>query len=124
MDRRRVFRKRKEKRSQTKDDVLYGVFASGDSDDSDDGSSSRKRRKDSNKTDFTKPVRFVSKGSGIPGQEIDPKSKQENEGRPTGLGFGVPASIGINSDDPVDKGENIDFLPTAFGKKILQGAQL
>ncbi|KAM7474285.1 hypothetical protein LguiB_021528 [Lonicera macranthoides] len=42
--------KRKDKRPpQTKDDVLYGIFASGGSDSSDGGGSSRKRRKDLSK---------------------------------------------------------------------------
>jgi tuftelin-interacting protein 11 len=56
------FKKQKEKRKQSKDDVLYGIFADYDSDD-DYVSSSRKRRKDSRKVDLTKPVNFVSTGN-------------------------------------------------------------
>lgn len=56
------FKKQKEKRKQSKDDVLYGIFADYDSDD-DYVSSSRKRRKDSRKADLTKPVNFVSTGN-------------------------------------------------------------
>ncbi|KAK3420050.1 hypothetical protein EUGRSUZ_G00836 [Eucalyptus grandis] len=39
------YRRRREKLAQTKDDVLYGVFASGDSDSDYNDSSKRKRRK-------------------------------------------------------------------------------
>ncbi|OMO61308.1 hypothetical protein COLO4_33467 [Corchorus olitorius] len=55
------YKKRKEKRTQTKDDVLYGVFAAYSDSEDDDYSSSRKRRKEfGKKADLTKPVNFVS----------------------------------------------------------------
>ncbi|KAE8077554.1 hypothetical protein FH972_016110 [Carpinus fangiana] len=147
------YRKRKEKRTQTKDDVLYGVFADSASD-SDDDYSSKKRRKDRDiykKSDLTKPVSFISTGTVMPTQEIDQNSKQENqkeddyvndEGNPgLGLGFGSSTSgsgIGFNSSsngvqlernakgninggDENDDGEE-KFLPTAFGRKIKEGA--
>lgn len=137
------YKKRKEKRTQTKDDVLYGVFA--DSDDDDDDYPSRKRKKDfSKKADLTKPVNFVSTGTFMPNQEIDNKSKEQNEkdgyvseDRPgLGLGFGMGSAgtsgsgLGFNSgsaangSDRNDSDENDDnnFLPTAFGKKIKEGA--
>ncbi|KAJ0842685.1 putative tuftelin interacting protein [Helianthus annuus] len=63
--------KRKEKRHQTKDDVLYGIFADSDSD-SEGGSRKNKRRKDfSKKQDLTKPMNFVSKGVVMPTEEIN-----------------------------------------------------
>jgi tuftelin-interacting protein 11 len=147
------YRKRKEKRTQNKDDVLYGVFADSASD-SDDDYSSKKRRKDRDiykKSDLTKPVSFVSTGIVMPTQEIDQNSKQENknddvytndEGN-TGLGLGFSSSTSglglgfnsssngvqlernangaINGGDDNDDGEN-NFLPTAFGRKIKEGA--
>ncbi|KAI3474995.1 hypothetical protein Pfo_030306 [Paulownia fortunei] len=135
--------KRRQKRAQTKDDVLYGVFASGDSDsDSYDGSGSKKRRKDpSKKTDYTKPVNFVSTGSVMPNQEINRNSKEvkevivEDDLRPVGLGLGASAGLGFGSASSrnanheegyaqADKDDDYDFLPTAFGKKIKEGAQL
>ncbi|XP_022742262.1 septin and tuftelin-interacting protein 1 homolog 1 isoform X1 [Durio zibethinus] len=133
------YKKRKEKRTQTKDDVLYGVFAS-DSDSEDEGSSSRKRRKEfGKKPDLTKPVNFVSTGNVMPNQEIDKNSKvendnnvfddNENDSRPglgsgVGLGFGGVDSL-QKSDGNVGSDEDDDnsFLPTAFGRKIKEGAQ-
>ncbi|XP_027335931.1 septin and tuftelin-interacting protein 1 homolog 1 [Abrus precatorius] len=147
------YRKRKEKRTQTKDDVLYGVFADSD-DDEDNDYSSRKRRKDrdfSKKQDLTKPVNFVSTGTFMPNQEIvDNKAKEHDEkdgygsddrpGLGLGLGLGAGsastsgAGLGFNSgkvangsDRNDDSEENDDggddnFLPTAFGKKLKEGA--
>ncbi|XVF56663.1 hypothetical protein PTKIN_Ptkin06aG0138400 [Pterospermum kingtungense] len=128
------YRKRKEKRTQTKDDVLYGVFAS-DSDSEDDGS--RKRRKGFvKKADLTKPVNFVSTGTVMPTQEIDKNSKvendnnvfddSENDSRPglgsgSGLGFGGNNSLSKTDGD--DGYNDHSFLPTAFGRKIKEGAQ-
>ncbi|OIV93329.1 hypothetical protein TanjilG_23265 [Lupinus angustifolius] len=141
------YRKRKEKHAQTREDVLYGVFA--DSDDDDDEYSSKKRRKDrglSKKQDLTKPVNFVSTGTFMPSQDTDKNSKEQvekdncvSEDRPgVGLGMGSGSisrsGLGFNSsytangsDRNNDFNENDDdnFLPTvptAFGKKIKEGA--
>lgn len=145
------YRKRKDKRRQTKDDVLFGVFASADSDsDYDDysGSSARKRKKDlSKKSDLTKPVNFVSTGTVMPNQEIDRNSKEEmvenqnasaDDQQPSYSGLGLGTSSGglgfrsgsssskreteENVDSQFDDGDK-DFLPTAFGRKIKEGAQ-
>lgn len=140
--------KRKEKRQQTKDDVLYGIFASADSDSDYEngvGGSSKKRRKDlSKKPDLTKPLNFVSSGSVMPNQEIDQNSKEYNEDAqhhndlpmlglglgasnsgPSGLGFHLTSSTkNMNGLEEVDNDNNDDdFLPTAFGRKIKEGAQ-
>ncbi|GLT95305.1 hypothetical protein SLE2022_129950 [Rubroshorea leprosula] len=147
------YRKRKEKKSQTKDDVLYGVFAS-DSDSDDDRSSSRKRRKDRDfgrKPDLSKPVNFVSTGTVMPDREIDKDSRKENDNifddgnddRPElGLGsanLGSGLGLGFKANDSSKKHENglrnsvlddgdadnedDNFLPTAFGRKIKEGAE-
>lgn len=126
------YRKRKDKPLQTKDDVLYGVFAEAEHDDSDfdDSSSfSRKRRKDhdlSRKPDLTKPVNFVSTGTVMPTQEIDNHSKQHNNNEnfeAPGLGLGFASSTTPSVADSVEPEEEENFLPTAFGKKIIEGAQ-
>ncbi|KAK3420059.1 hypothetical protein EUGRSUZ_G00845 [Eucalyptus grandis] len=131
------YRQRREKRAQTKDDALYGVFASGDSDSDYDDSSKRKRRKNRDlhgKADLSKPVNFVSTGTVMPNREIDENSKTENEDdesadvdedRP-GLGVGAGVGLGFKKrDDGFDEnGEEEDgFLPTAFGRKIKEGAE-
>ncbi|KAF5450570.1 hypothetical protein F2P56_030905 [Juglans regia] len=146
------YRKRKEKRTQTKDDVLYGVFADSASD-SDGDYSTKKRRRDPNlykKADLSKPVNFISTGTVLPTEEIDQNSKKENnedyendDDKPgLGLGFDSASSglgLGFNSSsNGVRKneeygngnkgnsgGEDDDddiFLPSAFGKKIKEGA--
>ncbi|CAL5368008.1 unnamed protein product [Camellia sinensis] len=148
------YRKRKDKRRQTKDDVLFGVFADSDSDavddDDYDGSSSRKHRKKdlSRKPDLTKPVNFVSTGTIMPNQEIDRNSKEDEDrienaasaessglgffggsssGPGVGLGFNSSSSIltkkEIDEDKDKDNNDDGDFLPTAFGRKIKEGAQ-
>ncbi|KAL1553993.1 septin and tuftelin-interacting protein 1 1-like [Salvia divinorum] len=121
--------KRRQKRSQTKDDVLYGVFASGDSDSDEGFGSKNKRRKDSSKkTDYSKPVSFVSTGTVMPSQEIENNSKEdidvmdEDDVKPAGLGLGFASASSKNVNE--DKEEDDDFLPTAFGKIIREGAKL
>ncbi|MED6112208.1 hypothetical protein PIB30_059574 [Stylosanthes scabra] len=140
------YKKRKEKRSQTRDDVLYGVFAGSDDDDDDDYSTKKRRKDLSKKQDLSKPVNFISTGTFMPNQDAvdnnrDSKEHAENDGyvsedRP-GLGLGMGsattsgAGLGFNSsnnvrnngsDENVDDGGDSSFLPTAFGKKIKEGA--
>ncbi|CAB4279330.1 unnamed protein product [Prunus armeniaca] len=138
------YRKRKDKRIQTKDDVLYGIF-SADSNDDEDNEGSRKRRKDQ-KVDLTKPVNFVSTGIVLPNQEMDKNLKQQNDDLgacgvgTSGLGFGAAMGSGLgfnnlnsglalnNSNlDPTggeeDEENDTNFLPMAFGKKIKEGAE-
>ncbi|KAJ8556023.1 hypothetical protein K7X08_022781 [Anisodus acutangulus] len=117
------YRKRKEKNKvQTKDDVLYGVFASGDSDSDYEGSSStsKKLKKGvcSTKTDLTKPVNFVSTGIVMPNEEIDQNSKEENDDKIISEEESNKVSGGANNN--ADEVEN--FLPSAFGRKIKEGA--
>ncbi|THG19147.1 hypothetical protein TEA_009784 [Camellia sinensis var. sinensis] len=121
------YRKRKDKRRQTKDDVLFGVFADSDSDavddDDYDGSSSRKHRKKdlSRKPDLTKPVNFVSTGTIMPNQEIDRNSKEDEDrienaasAESSGLGFfggsssGPGVGLGFNSSSSILTKKEID----------------
>ncbi|PQQ20543.1 septin and tuftelin-interacting protein 1 homolog 1-like [Prunus yedoensis var. nudiflora] len=140
------YRKRKDKRVQTKDDVLYGIFSADSDDDDEDNEGSRKRRKDRKVVDLTKPVNFVSTGIVMPNQEMDNNSKQQNDDlgatgvATSGLGFGATTAsglgfnnlnsgLGFNSNSDPTGGEEEDeendsnFLPTAFGKKIKEGAE-
>ncbi|PPS01784.1 hypothetical protein GOBAR_AA18878 [Gossypium barbadense] len=74
------YKKRKVKQSQTRDDVIYGVFAfNTDSKDS-GSSSSRKRRKVSGeKVDLMKLVNFFFIATVMPTQKIYKNSKVEND---------------------------------------------
>ncbi|GAB2233506.1 hypothetical protein Drorol1_Dr00002729 [Drosera rotundifolia] len=146
------YRKRKDKARQTKEDVLYGVFASASSESDDDGSSSKKRRKGViKKADFTKPVNFVSTGTVMPNEEIDRNAKEEmnykeeddeDDGYKPGLGLGAGSagsgmgfisSLSVKSGDRMEKkgggaeedeeDDQESFLPTAFGRKIKEGAE-
>ncbi|KAH0974204.1 hypothetical protein GBA52_016103 [Prunus armeniaca] len=124
-----------------KDNVLYGIF-SADSEDDEDNEGSRKRRKEQ-KVDLTKPVNFVSTGIVLPNQEMDKNLKQQNDDLgacgvgTSGLGFGAAmgfnnlnSGLGLNNSnlDPTggeeeDEENDTNFLPTAFGKKIKEGAE-
>lgn len=134
------YRSRKEKkRVQTKDDVLYGVFASGDSDSDYEGSSKKRKKNLSTKPDLTKPVNFVSTGTVMPNQEIDRNTKEDNDQKvfeeSKGLGFGASASLGFGTSSSKNNGdegftktqaqvetEEEIFLPTVFGRKVKEGA--
>lgn len=130
------YKKRRERPVQTKDDVLYGVFASGDSDSDYDGlGSSRKRRKDKDlykKSDFSKPVNFVSTGKVMPNQEIDQNTKVENrtdeedDHIPSGIGFASTSSKNNKSEENggVKGDDDEEFLASAFGKRLREGVLL
>ncbi|RWV84999.1 hypothetical protein GW17_00053244 [Ensete ventricosum] len=128
------YRRKKERPVQTRDDVIYGTFAAGSSDSDSDGGGgrrSRKRRKGDliSKPDLSKPVRFVSTGTVMPTQEIDRDLKEEgNRAAETpdlrqGLGYG----LGFQTDKKEPEGDEDEdeesFLPTAFGRKIKEGAE-
>ncbi|KAK8276677.1 hypothetical protein V6Z11_D10G216700 [Gossypium hirsutum] len=115
------YKKRKAKRTQTRDDVIYGVFASNT--DSEDGgsSSSRKRRKVfGKKVGLTKPVNFVSTATIMPTQEIYKNSKEYT--RP-GLGSGIGLGFGGNDSLPKSDGNGVADEVEGFGRKIKEGAQ-
>ncbi|XP_020967014.1 septin and tuftelin-interacting protein 1 homolog 1-like isoform X2 [Arachis ipaensis] len=140
------YKKRKEKPIQTRDDVLYGVFAGSDDEDDADYSSKKRRKDLSKKQDLTKRVNFISTGTFMPNQDVvdnNRNSKEHgekdgyvSENRP-GLGLGMrsaptsDAGLGFTSsngdrnngsDENIDDGDDHNFLPTAFGKKIKEGA--
>ncbi|KAK9136676.1 hypothetical protein Sjap_007270 [Stephania japonica] len=139
------YRNRKEKkRLQSKDDVLYGVFAESDSD-ADEDSSKKRRRGDvlSKRADFSKPVNFVSTGTFMPNPEkpdFHAENSNENdqfndpiEGN-SGLGLGFKSGLGLGFREGSPKGDVKmaeldgedggidDFLPTEFGREIKERA--
>ncbi|KAG0470574.1 hypothetical protein HPP92_017274 [Vanilla planifolia] len=117
------YKSKKEKRVQTKDDVIYGSFAAGSSDSDSDGRISRKRsRRDViRKPDLSKPVQFVSTGTVMPSQEIDRNDKENASAVP---GSNPSASLGFRAEPEKanDGDEDDDFLRTALGRKIKEGA--
>lgn len=139
-------RKKDHHRHQTKEDAIYGSFAVADSSDDDSDSarpSKRRRNRDLiRKPDLSKPVQFVSTGTVMPDQEIDnngtasenpnPSSNSSNPsvaGLGFGLGFRIDPDAGVGmaaaaAANVVEEGEDDeDFLPSAFGRKIKEGAQ-
>lgn len=104
------YSRKKERPVQSKDDSLYGVFATGGSSDSDSDTGRRrgKRRRGDvigSKGDMTKPVQFVSTGTVMPSEEIEEnntvknKEEQEEGNAGRGLGFGLGFSAGEKNED-------------------------
>ncbi|KAK8967551.1 hypothetical protein KSP40_PGU011030 [Platanthera guangdongensis] len=122
------YRSKKEKRIQTKEDVIYGSFSVLSSDSDSGGRISRKRSKRDliRKPDLTKPVQFISTGTVMPGQEIERNAEENNAAENPNPIAGVSFGLGFRVDpqrNGVDDGEDENFLPTAFGRKIKEAAQ-
>ncbi|KAK1412432.1 hypothetical protein QVD17_33678 [Tagetes erecta] len=107
--------KRKGKRRQTKDDALYDIFADTDSD-SEGCSHKSKRRKDS--INLTKPLKFVSKGNVMPGQEIVQHSKDKDD-------KDNKDDSSMKADEEEVNDTSVDLFPTAlrkqFKERVLRG---
>jgi tuftelin-interacting protein 11 len=124
------YRKRKQKRHQTKEEVLYGFESDSDAEEE---SSKRRRRDVIKKGDLSKPVNFVSTGTVMPSEEIDKKEVQvtneEEDGPKAGLGATSADSrmglgLGFKGNEKVaPQDQNDDFLPSALGKKIKEGVE-
>ena len=114
-----VYGRKRQKKAQTKDDQLYGIFADGDSD-SDGGG--RRRGKPREKADYSRPVEFISTGLAAGSQ---PQSKQEavkaepaaetTAALSSGLGFKPAESADAESDEEAE--DQAALLPGAFGKR-------
>lgn len=114
-------RKQKSKKRQTKEEALYG-FEDSDSDNEDSGK--RRRRGEGKKVDLSKPVSFVSTGTVMPSEEIDKEEKEDHaNGVGAGLGFGAPGHAGLGFGAPKQEEEEVELLPTAFGRRIKEGAE-
>jgi tuftelin-interacting protein 11 len=135
------FKAKRQKRQQTKDDQLYGVFADNSSDEDD----RPRRKKEKEAADYLKPVSFVSKG--VIQKEDQQEAKQAGaqggtadaapaEGSRPGLGSSSSAGLGSSSaglgsssaglgssgaraasDSEGDDDDEHVVLPTAFGKR-------
>jgi tuftelin-interacting protein 11 len=128
------YRNKRQKRQQTKDEILYGVFA----DDSDQEADDRRGRK-RDKADFSKPVSFISKGEVVnkPDEAMQqeeqeeqrpsfaamaPRSQQQESGSSMGLGSSglgfTSAGLG-SSAAAAQEGDEVaeGVLPSAFGKR-------
>ena len=96
------YTKRCERRQQTKEDALYGVFADSDGD-GDDGGGRRAAKK--GRVDFTAPVAFVSKGVVQPEPPPEPTGRRADDAEPAataglgsargGLGLGAQPTSGL-----------------------------
>ncbi|GLC32990.1 hypothetical protein PLESTB_000382900 [Pleodorina starrii] len=107
------YSKKRQKRMQSKEDQIYGVFAE-DSDDSDGDRRGRRRdRGDRGERDYTKPVGFVSSGKIVQ----DTTKADEEEGQPT-RAFGPaqrPGSVTPMSEGDDDAEEQPSFAHAGLG---------
>ncbi|KAG2440911.1 hypothetical protein HXX76_003764 [Chlamydomonas incerta] len=98
------YRNKRQKRAQTKDDQIYGVFA----DDSDDSDNERRRRRggfdrDRGERDYTKPVGFVSSG-----KIVQDTMNQDEEGGGDGVGSSRQFGPALRPGSEGPQGEEAD----------------
>lgn len=125
------YSRKKERPVQSRDDSLYGVFATGGSSDSDSDTGRRrgKRRRGDvigSKGDLTKPVQFVSTGSYMPSQDNEEngnaknKEEQEEGSAGRGLGFGLGFNSGEKNEGQEDAVQGMDWNDTFLAEKNKQ----
>ena len=113
-----IYRKKKEKARQTREQALYG----DDYFDSDDEGGPRKRRRgrEEDPADFSRPVSFRSVGVATSSAE-KPEDVEKSELRPGLGGGGGGGGLGFQPAQrplkPEEQEEEEADLPTAFGKR-------
>lgn len=106
------YRNKRQKRQQTEEDRIYGVFAENSSDEE---GGRRGRRGDGTKADLTKPVAFVSKGVSQPQEEEEGRAGLGGVGAAgAGLGFAPPMSAQQEQEEDDEVELNV---PSAFGQR-------
>lgn len=108
------YSKKRQKRVQTKEERIYGVFAE-DSDDS-DGDRRGRRRDREQERDYTKPVGFVSSGKII--QDTMKDDEEEDDRRGPAQTFGPaqrPGSDGPTSEDEDDTEDRPNYGHAGLG---------
>ena len=121
------FSNKRQKRQQTADDRLYGVFADGSDS---DGERKQRRRERPDKADYTMPVSFVSTGQVVQDPEerptfstAAPSTAGVGTSNTAGLGSAQAAGVsgfksaGQQHDVEEEDGEEDGVLPTALGKR-------
>ena len=113
-----IYGRKRQKKAQTKDDQLYGIFADGDSD-SDGGG--RKRGKPREKADYSRPVEFISTGLAAGSQPaaqkaVGPEPAAETTA-PRSAGLGSKPAQSADADSEDEEEGQASLLPGAFGKR-------
>ncbi|GFR47277.1 hypothetical protein Agub_g8964 [Astrephomene gubernaculifera] len=110
------YSKKRQKRMQSKEDQIYGVFAD-DSDDSDGDRRGRRRDRDRDRDrDYTKPVGFVSSGK-IVQDTMNAEEEETNAGEPAKT-FGPqqrPGSMGPTSEEDEEADGRPSFAHAGLG---------
>ena len=107
--------RKRQRRAQTRDDQILGVFADGS--DSDEEGRRGRRKGQREQADYSKPVEFVSTGlaagSKPPGEQAAQPQAETAAALSTGLGFQPAQAADPTSDDE----DQASLLPSAFGQR-------
>lgn len=126
------YKSKRQKRGQTKDEQIYGIFAGDASTESDDEPHKRRGLGTSRRAKLTKPVGFVGGGVMKSKETSSPDHTSEisvrdgdNSGGANGLGFKTNLRDPPERENQVVDTEEEDFdLPSAFGRRIWETAKM